>query len=279
MKEGGWLPNHYCNGQYSCTHSDPCSQLLTLWIILSGFVTLTSGQSETLVAFYKLSSASFSNAFCDDASLWEKRGLREELFGKMRCQGSSRSHQHRRLVEQKLCVQSAGSCLLGGPGWGVWKWWAEFPSGGVAVSARGFLFEVTDVRVARWPVQAAEILLKRRAAIQRALTAGLTSTWMTSGGEQRDLEDVNERIFLPIFFLEEAGGIFTLPGVALAFCLLLFNPAVRAVFRFLEVLPGLLPARSTLRSSPLGSGPASPLSSFRSSMYLSLNTMQLCTFA
>lgn len=55
---------------------------------------------------------------------------------------------------------------------------------------------------------------------------------MTSGGERSELEEVSE-IFLPIFFLQGASGIFMLPGVALAFSLSFLNPAERAVFRFL----------------------------------------------
>lgn len=57
---------------------------------------------------------------------------------------------------------------------------------------------------------------------------------MCLGREGRGLEDINEKIFLPIVFLKEASSIFTLFGIALTFFFFfLSNLAERAAFRFL----------------------------------------------
>lgn len=80
-------------------------------------------------------------------------------------------------------------------------------------------------------------MLKRRAAIQRALTAALAFLLNVSGGKGRGHASGYGKVFLPVFFLKEDSGIFPSPGIALAFCLFISWIYQRTPF----FLPAYLP--------------------------------------
>lgn len=102
----------------------------------------------------------------------------------------------------------------------VWKPRAAFPS--VATEfPEDLVFWAQNVRLTNEFVEAGQVLLKRRAAFQRVLTAALASMLNVLGWGRKGAHEWKWKglFFLPIFYLKEDSGIFISSAIALAFCL------------------------------------------------------------